>query len=721
MSHTARVDAVSVADERAAVIVRRLRIGLVAIGIAVLLSIVADHVFYGGRPLFADALDVNALVLVGVALWLSTRDSVRRRPIPLTLAVVALTCASRTLFAVWYGEIGSAAIACILVALIAGATLPWGPWAQLATATIAGGAVVIDVLALHGHVDEPLPHFAVSIVIALGMSVVLAIELERYYRRLTHHDLERRRAEEDLARLNADLELRVMERTAQLAAAKQRVEHEAAERQEALAELRDSQKRLQDIVDNATAVIHVKDPSGRYLLMNRHFETIFGGPRSELIGKTPYDVFPPAVAEALLRNDRAVIAANEPLQVEETLVAHGEPRIFLSVKFPLTDSEGATVGVCGIATDITERKQMEAELRRSEAALSAVVENTTDAIWSIDTDGRVTVMNSGARALFAARFGVPFDSAWAPERIPTTLREEFHQLYRRALAGEHIAVERAYDEPDGTHYYLTSLHPIVSNGAVTGATVFSRDITERTRAEARARQHQAELAHVLRLGTMGEMAAGLAHEINQPLGAIANYAKGAVRRLEAGTLGVDGVLPVLDEIAREALRAGAIIRRLRGLVRKETPAAHRVDLNALVRESVRFIDAEAQKHAVSVDVCLAQDLPPIKGDGIQLEQVLLNLLLNGLEAVQGAANGDRTVSIATAARNGSVEVIVRDSGIGIPPPPADVFAPFFSTKPTGLGMGLSISRSIVEAHGGTLSAARNDDRGSTFRFTLPVE
>jgi len=242
----------------------------------------------------------------------------------------------------------------------------------------------------------------------------------------------------------------------------------------------------------------------------------------------------------------------------------------------------------------------------------------------------------------------------------------------------------------------------------------------RREAEAQARQHQAELAHVLRVGTMGEMAAGLAHEINQPIGAIANYALGTVRRLRDGTLRDDDLLPVVEAIGAEALRAGDTIRRVRELLRKETPAVAPVDLNEVARAAVRVAEAEARQRGVAVTVELAPALPPIAGHAIHLEQVLLNLLLNAIDASSGGADPGRVV-VRTAASAAGVEVTISDNGTGLPPPPVDVFAPFFTTKPHGLGMGLSISRSIVEAHGGTLDGRSDTPRGSTFRLHLPAE
>jgi signal transduction histidine kinase len=193
-----------------------------------------------------------------------------------------------------------------------------------------------------------------------------------------------------------------------------------------------------------------------------------------------------------------------------------------------------------------------------------------------------------------------------------------------------------------------------------------------------------------------------------------------VRRLRDGSADGTALLPIVEQIAAEALRAGEIIRRLRDLVRKESPQQDEVDLNDLVRKSIQMMESEARQHGIRLQLALASDLPRVMCTSIQIEQVLVNLLLNAIEAVLAARNGERAIGITTAPGAGAIEVSIRDTGIGIPAPPADVFAPYYSTKPDGLGMGLSISRSIIEAHGGRLSAVRNPDRGSTFRFTLPV-
>ncbi|HSP98554.1 MAG TPA: ATP-binding protein [Candidatus Dormibacteraeota bacterium] len=372
--------------------------------------------------------------------------------------------------------------------------------------------------------------------------------------------------------------------------------------------------------------------------------------------------------------------------------------------------------------EVEERIRYAAELRRSQAAVSALIENAGDAIWAIDREGRLVVSNAAVRRRYAAAVGGELTAA---DDYPAVVREQlatyWAPLYARGLAGERFTDEQIVDGPRGRRYFVNAFNPIVIDGMVAGLAVFSNEITDLRRSEEAARQRQAELTHVQRLSTMGEMAAGLAHEINQPLSAIVNYARGCARRLRADPASVAAVMPALDSISTEALRAGEVIRRLRQLVRKETPRQEAVDLNALVGEAVRLIELEARHAGVRIEEFPAAALPVLIGDSIQIEQVVLNLLRNAVEAMAGAGQRRMLQVTTRASRPGHVEVAVRDTGPGLAPGLVEVvFEPFFSTKSNGLGMGLSISRTIVEAHRGLLWAAANPDGGMTFRVELPV-
>jgi len=248
------------------------------------------------------------------------------------------------------------------------------------------------------------------------------------------------------------------------------------------------------------------------------------------------------------------------------------------------------------------------------------------------------------------------------------------------------------------------------------------EIAERQRAEEEVQLRQAELAHVARQNIMGEMASGLAHEINQPLASIVNYMKGCTRRLQSGPIPTPELLTVMERSAMQAERAGRIISRIRNFLRKEETSPIMVDINQIVRDAAEFIEPEARRHGVTIRLELCKDALPALVDPIGIEQVILNLIHNGIEAMKSEKAGKPEVTIATTIVEGKyAEVAVRDMGPGIPQDLITrVFDPFFSTKPDGLGMGLSICRSIIEAHDNKLWVERNSHNGVTFRFRLAI-
>ncbi len=261
---------------------------------------------------------------------------------------------------------------------------------------------------------------------------------------------------------------------------------------------------------------------------------------------------------------------------------------------------------------------------------------------------------------------------------------------------------------DGTHY---------------GRVWYYRDITERKRDQLQLQQHLANLAHALRLSTMGELAGALAHEVNQPLAAIANYAGGGIRRLAAGEVKRETLLEVLGQIAEQSLRAGDIVRRMRNFTQKRGPQRSSHDINDLVREVVRLAEYEARLAGIRLWTDLDERLPVVDVDGIQIEQVILNLVRNAFDAMSGTAADERDLHLRTVLEGPRlIQVSVADRGCGLDPLVATrLFEPFVTTKTNGMGLGLSISRSIVESHGGRIWATPNSDRGTVFHFTIPAE
>lgn len=536
---------------------------------------------------------------------------------------------------------------------------------------------------------------------------------------LVCHDMtDRKRAVEEIQRLNAELESRVRIRTASLQAANDRLAREIEEREQVTEALRQSEKLLRTIVDHTPSPIYVKDLEGRYLVAPHYYEQRILQQGETTLGKTDYDVFPTEVADTLRAHDRQVIELGSVMHFEESVPIPSRGVVtMLSSKFPLFDDDGRPWAVCGISTDITERKQMEAELQRSEAALSALFESTNDAVWSVDRDYRVVAMNSAVKTHFAQVFG---EAGGSFAHLSDEQRRSWRELYDRVFAGERLTTERAVKVGGMMKHFLISMSPIREGTAVTGATVFSHDISDLRHSEDLARAHQAELTHVLRLGTLGEVAAALAHEINQPLGVIANCAGACSRWVESGSPRPHDLQRGLKMIASEAIRAGEIIRRLRDLARKGEGSMQVVDVNAIVRRAAELMEPETRLRGISLRIEPANDLPRVCADGIQIEQVVLNLLLNGVEAMQ--TSPVRALAVSTAFNNGHVVVSVRDSGVGLEPSAREhVFDAFFTTKTNGLGMGLAISRRIVDAHGGQLCCEPNaGGPGSTFSFSLPV-
>jgi PAS domain S-box-containing protein len=249
-----------------------------------------------------------------------------------------------------------------------------------------------------------------------------------------------------------------------------------------------------------------------------------------------------------------------------------------------------------------------------------------------------------------------------------------------------------------------------------------RDITAKKRAEARIKNQEIVLAHVSRLSMMGEMATGLAHEINQPLAAIAAYAEGAAVRLRNGNVDTHRLAQVVDRISADAHRAGEVIRRLRKFVRKREPDRTQVDLNELVMDVVQFVATDTRQREVTICFDLDDDLPALQADAVEIQQVLLNLVRNGCDAMQETDPANRHLVIRTRSDGQeSIEVDVEDRGHGLHESMEDqVFEAFFSSKNEGLGMGLAISRSIIESHGGRIWVTPNLEGGATFHFSLPA-
>ncbi len=302
-----------------------------------------------------------------------------------------------------------------------------------------------------------------------------------------------------------------------------------------------------------------------------------------------------------------------------------------------------------------------------------------------------------------------------PEEIPRLVIFTVSALFVGSLsAAERSAIEslrRARDDLRKTVQELQSTNEALQ-----------AESRERKRAEEASRQAQADLAHVSRVTTMGELTASLAHEVNQPIGAAVTNAKTCIRWLARDTPNVEEARAAAMRSAKDGMRAAEIVSRIRLLFKKGSPEREFVDVNEVVREMIVLLRGEATRYNISVRTELAAELPPVLGDRVQLQQVLMNLMLNGMDAMKDV-DGTRELAIKSQrAESEQVLVIVSDTGVGLPAQQGDqIFQAFFTTKSHGTGMGLSISRSIVESHGGRLWAADNSPRGASFHLTLTTK
>jgi C4-dicarboxylate-specific signal transduction histidine kinase len=308
--------------------------------------------------------------------------------------------------------------------------------------------------------------------------------------------------------------------------------------------------------------------------------------------------------------------------------------------------------------------------------------------------------------------------------IPPELQNDELQFLKRLQAGEHIEhfeTIRVTKQGKRVHVSLT-ISPISnSKGEVVGASKIARDITDRKRAEHSLHEARAELAHVTRALAMGELVGSIAHEVNQPLTGVVTNANYALREFGSGKPNLENVREAIAEIVEEGTRASAVISRIRGLLKKGAPENVELDINDVIQEVIVLVRNDAAQCHVQVQFDRASNLPRVPGDRVQLQQVLINLTMNGIEAMCTVTDRPRVLNIKSAKQAEGVLVLIQDSGIGLDPKLVDrIFEPFFTTKQQGIGIGLSISRSIIESHGGHLWAEPGS-QGALFQFTLPSE
>ncbi len=477
-------------------------------------------------------------------------------------------------------------------------------------------------------------------------------------------------------------------------------------------------------LDAAVEAIVVIEQGGTIVRVNPATERLFGYTSQELVGAPVHQLMPEPYRSQHGSYVERYLSSGEPHIIGIGREVAGRRKD--GSVFPLDLSVGECLGgkrrlFVGLMRDLTERKRLTEALELREQELSSILDNSLVGTAVLDTSGRFLEVNRACRE--ASGYNeAEILAKDLPELAPAEEQEEIRRVFERMRRGEitHARLEHRFVTKDGPVRSF-SVHAALLRGAAGQQRIVAQlvDITDQVEAQRDAQENRERLAHLNRLSMLGELAAGIAHELNQPLGAISNYAQAAKRTLERGAEDPEKHVELLEKIAAQALRAGQVISRLRAHARQRHSERLLLDLNRTLREITRLGELETRHTGTRIELRLVPDLPMVLADEIEVQQVALNLIRNGVESM---AETGGVLVVATTVDDGEAVVAVTDRGRGISQQEdKQVLNPFFTTKPSGMGMGLAICQSIVASHGGRLWFENNQDgAGATFRFTLPL-
>jgi len=528
-----------------------------------------------------------------------------------------------------------------------------------------------------------------------------------------------RRTAESLRRARDDLRATVQE----LENLNKSLQAENSERKKAEQSIRQAERELQVTIDTIPALATRYRRDGSLDFVNRTWRTYTGLSQDSLHGRRSGVAIHPDDLPLVEAAWRAHLPTGEPFQIEQRWRrADGEYRWHLVRRVPLRNEDGEVIRWYGVGHDIEDQKRAERALQRSETYLAEAqrLSNMGSFGWRIGTEeifwSKETYRIMGFDETVEPTIGLLL------QRVHPDDRKLVQQQLDRALRGEpDYDYEYRLLMPDGDikHLHVRAHRQVGEAGEeeLVGALM---DVTATRRAQEALQVAQTALAHVTRVSTLGEMSASIAHEVNQPLAAIVTNAESSLRWLSRQTPDTEEAVTGIRKIVTDAHRASEVIRRIREFSKKVDPEMIRLDINEVVEEAVTLLQYEAFRHGVAIRLDLDSRLLPVRGDRVQLQQVIINLAVNGMQAMTTVRDRDRVLIMRTQPHQSDrVLVAVEDVGIGIKPENADrLFSAFYTTKPDGLGMGLSICRSIVEAHGGRVWASPRIGPGMTFQFTI---
>jgi two-component system, cell cycle sensor histidine kinase and response regulator CckA len=496
-------------------------------------------------------------------------------------------------------------------------------------------------------------------------------------------------------------------------------EHKTSER------VKTAERFLNSVFDNIPSMVFIKDASDlRFIRVNHTGEQLLGLTTQELVGKSDYEFFPESQAEFFIRKDREVFESGVKLEIPEEEIDTTQGKRWLHTrKVPIFDEEGQPIYLLGISEDITEARQASLALKQTEIRYQTLFESAADFIFVIDNKGNVLETN---------RYTCDKSGYERHEIVGEKIEKHFtRESQEYCDYNLPILIERGHNSADFEFVCKDGRVLLVEcsatavpdeNGDVSSYLIIQRDVTEKKQAEKEIHLQQRNMAHVMRLSTMGEMASGLAHELNQPLTALTSYCGTAATLVKDLPSPPQQLGDILERAKDQAHRASQIIRHLRDFLAKADDHQENLDLDQVIAGMIDFIKPELKNGHVKIEHHPGARGCKVLANKIQIEQVLVNLVLNSLEAIKGSGKTTGNIIVRTRQLpNEMIETTVADDGPGID---ADIagrmFNPFQTSKPSGMGMGLTISQSIIEGYAGKLWADVQRKNGALFGFNLPV-
>jgi two-component system sensor kinase FixL len=476
--------------------------------------------------------------------------------------------------------------------------------------------------------------------------------------------------------------------------------------------LRESHETLQALLNATAEMAYLIDAQGMLQAFNETLAERLGKDPAELAGHCIYDFLPPPLARCQRDIALQVLGSGRPVHFQEMY----DERQLEGMAWPVRDLEGRVTSLAIYSRDVTQQRRAEEALRSSEAKFRSYIEHAPLAVFVVDEAGQYLEVNTTACAMFGYT-EQEFQALSLRDLFAAAdpLREE---LLKRAVEDPQAGQELQLRRKDGSLFWGGLRAVRLSPGRLLA---FVADTTELKAAQLAQQQLQLQLAHMGRVATVGEMIAGIAHEVNQPLYSIVNYAKASTNLLSQSEPRIDELRECNKEIAAAAVRAADIIARLRTFLSRAESRRAAANLRELIEETLGLVAHQTQHRSVSVHTEFDAANLIVEVDRVQIQQVLVNLLQNAWESLEENPTADRRLAIRTMRDGCHVEVSVADNGPGLQPlPAARLFEPFVTTKRKGLGVGLSISKTIVQAHGGRIWADETPGGGATFHFTLPL-